>query len=143
MARDGSTYTSVPVNASNTTNSSNASTTTNTTNTTNSSVPVNSSVSNDTVPSYYIPITLGGAQMAVYNIVNGSTDAYSDFTFNFFSLAKSLPISIYLLGFLNYFTLSSLYVLLNYQLPQQLYEYLSFIYQESSLNFLALVGLNI
>ena len=45
------------------------------------------------------------------------------------TFAYSTPVSIYFLGFINYFTLSSLYVLLNFPIPQHVYEYLAIVYQ--------------
>jgi hypothetical protein len=45
------------------------------------------------------------------------------------AFATSLPFTIYFLGFLNYFTMSSLYVLLNFPIPEQLFDYLSFMYE--------------
>ena len=45
------------------------------------------------------------------------------------TFAVSTPVSIYFLSFINYFSLSSLYVLLNFPIPQHVYEYLAIIYQ--------------
>ena len=48
------------------------------------------------------------------------------------TITSSFPLSVYFLGFLNYFTLSSLYVLLNFPIPEEIYNYLSTIYSEIS-----------
>ena len=52
-----------------------------------------------------------------------------------------MPITIYFLGFVNYITLSSLYVLLNFTLPEHIYKYLSFTYSNVNSNILSVIGL--
>jgi hypothetical protein len=37
------------------------------------------------------------------------------------AIARAMPISIYFLGFLNYFSLTSVYVLLNFPIPEHIY----------------------
>ena len=46
------------------------------------------------------------------------------------TLASSLPIGIYFLSFINYFSLCSLYILLNFPIPQQIYVYLVSVYEQ-------------
>lgn len=54
-----------------------------------------------------------------------------------------MPITIYFLSFLNYFTLSSLYVLLNFPIPEHIYKYLSVVYEQINANMLAMIGINL
>ena len=56
------------------------------------------------------------------------------------TFAFSFPLSIYFLGFLNYFAMCSLYVLLNFPIPEQILKYLSFLYAELNNDLLALFG---
>ena len=66
----------------------------------------------------------------IFIIINGSLEVTSKITNAISNMASSLPFSIYFLGFLNYFTMSSLYVLLNFRLPEELYRYLAFVFKE-------------
>ena len=50
----------------------------------------------------------------------------------------SLPFSVYFLSFLNYFVLCSLYVLLNFPIPKDLYKYLALLYNKITQNLLAM-----
>lgn len=56
------------------------------------------------------------------------------------NVATSMPFTIYCLGFVNYFVMSSLYVLLNFPLPEVLFRYLSFSYEQINQNVLNLFG---
>ena len=58
-------------------------------------------------------------------------------------MALSLPFSVYFLSFLNYFTLSSMYVLLNFPIPKDIYKYLSLIYTKLNEDLLAIFGIEI
>ena len=57
------------------------------------------------------------------------------------NIATAMPITIYFLTFINYFTMSSLYVLLNFKIPQELYNYLAFAYEQINQNILIMFGL--
>ena len=52
----------------------------------------------------------------------------------------STPLAIYFIGFINFFTLSSLYILLNFPIPQYVYTYLNVIFNSLNSNFLRLLG---
>ena len=56
---------------------------------------------------------------------------------------SSIPLSIYFLGFINYFSLSSLYVLLNVRIPSNLYNFLEMVYEELSKDVLMMFGIEI
>ena len=52
----------------------------------------------------------------------------------------STPLAIYFIGFINFFTLSSLYILLNFPIPKYVYTYLNVIFSSINSNFLRLLG---
>ena len=79
----------------------------------------------------------------VLNTINDSLTITTSVTNIVSTFATSMPITVYFLGFVNYFTLSSLYVLLNFPLPENIYKYLSLIYDQINSNFLAVIGENI
>ena len=56
---------------------------------------------------------------------------------------SSIPLSIYFLGFINYFSLSSLYILLNVRIPSNLYDYLEIVYGELNKDILMMFGTEI
>ena len=58
------------------------------------------------------------------------------------SVASSIPLSVYFLSFLNYFTLSSLYVLLNFPIPKHIYLCFSEVYRQLNFNILSVLGIN-
>ena len=58
-------------------------------------------------------------------------------------LIEFMPFSVYFLSFINYFSMSSLYVLLNFPIPEQVYRYLAYFYEELNKDLLALFGLEI
>ena len=58
------------------------------------------------------------------------------------SFASSTPVGVYFLSFINYFTLSSIYVLLNFPIPEHIYKYLSLIYQQMS-TILEIFGISV
>ena len=60
-----------------------------------------------------------------------------------FEFASSIPLTIYFLGFLNYFSLTSLYVLLNYRIPEQVYFYLADSYIKLNQSLFAYFGIDI
>ena len=72
--------------------------------------------------------------------VKESLDYSTKITIWMTNFANSLPFTIYFLGFINYFTMTSLYVLLNFELPEILYRYLAFSYQQINENILRLFG---
>ena len=73
-------------------------------------------------------------------VINSSLTVTSQITNSVATVTSSLPFLIYFLGFLNYFTMSSLYVLLHFRIPEQLYRYLAFIYHELNRSILELFG---
>ena len=72
--------------------------------------------------------------------VKESLDYSTKITIWMTNFATSLPFTIYFLGFINYFTMSSLYVLLNFELPEILYRYLAFSYQQINEDVLRIFG---
>lgn len=68
-----------------------------------------------------------GEEIATVKL-NSSLNFASGLTNSMATVASSVPFSIFFLGFLNYFTMCSLYVLLNFPLPETLYRYLSLVY---------------
>lgn len=67
------------------------------------------------------------------NITTGSTTKIT-------SLISSIPISIYFLGFVNYFSMTSLYILLNVKIPSGIFNYLSEAYKELNKDIFNLFG---
>ena len=59
------------------------------------------------------------------------------------SVIASVPASIYFLSFLNYFSFTSIYVLLNFPIPEQVYRFLAFVYQQLNEIFLSSVGVEV
>jgi hypothetical protein len=86
---------------------------------------------------------MNGLTSEVFYAINDSLAVTAGVTNAVSTFATSMPITVYFLGFVNYFTLSSLYVLLNFPLPEHIYEYLSLIYNQINSNFLAVIGANI
>lgn len=64
-----------------------------------------------------------------------------DISKNFAMFSTSTPLAIYFLGFINFFTLSSLYVLINFAFPKNVYTYLSFIFDSLNGSILQLMGI--
>ena len=60
-----------------------------------------------------------------------------------FTLVSSLPVSIYFLGFLNYLSICSLYVLLNFKIPVQVYDYFASVYEQLNSSILSLFGIEV
>ena len=52
-----------------------------------------------------------------------------------------MPLSIYFLSFLNYYAMSSLYILLNFRIPQHVYQYFSVIYRQINEDILKVFGI--
>ena len=67
-------------------------------------------------------------EIATFETISGSLAATSWMTSILRSVISSTPISIFFLSFLNYFSLSGLYVLLNFPVPSRIYEILSQVY---------------
>ena len=59
---------------------------------------------------------------------------------NFALFVLSTPLAIYFIGFINFFSLSSLYILINFPIPKYVYDYLDVIYQSLNSNILRLFG---
>lgn len=59
------------------------------------------------------------------------------------TFVDSMPITIYFLSFHNYFALSSLYILLDFPIPEHIYKYLALLYDNINSNFLDLLGFQI
>ena len=59
------------------------------------------------------------------------------------TVASSIPLSIYFLSFLNYFVLSSLYVLVNFPIPKHIYIAFSEIYKQLNISILSLFGIDV
>ena len=59
------------------------------------------------------------------------------------SVASSIPLSIYFLGYLNYFTMCSLYVLLNFPIPEHAFNFLGSIYVHVNSDILSAFGVEI
>lgn len=60
-----------------------------------------------------------------------------------FSIIFSTPLAIYFFSIFNYFTLSSLYVFLNIQIPYIVFNYLSILSKSVQSDLLSQIGLNI
>lgn len=73
-------------------------------------------------------------------VINSSLTVTSHITSSVATVASSLPFLIYFLSFLNYFSMSSLYVLLHFRIPEHLYRYLAYIYHELNKSILELFG---
>lgn len=78
--------------------------------------------------SFYIEVDSPSEQF--YGMINSTLSTSSEATSMVASIASSLPIGIYFLSFINYFSLCSLYVLLNFPIPKQVYQYLATVYEQ-------------
>jgi hypothetical protein len=58
-------------------------------------------------------------------------------------VTSSLPISIYFLNFINYFSMTSLYVLLNFPIPEHIYYLLEYFYRQLNENLLNMMGISL
>ena len=77
-----------------------------------------------------------------FKMINGSLTATTEITNKVSVVFSSLPFSIYFLGFLNYFILTSMYVLLNVPIPEQLYKFLALVYGELNKSLFSIVGMD-
>lgn len=73
--------------------------------------------------------TLSSTMIAVNNIVQ-----------NIIRIVFSSPFTCFFLGFLNYFNLTSLYVLLNVKIPYNVYSILKIIYNSINTGMLNYIG---
>lgn len=78
-----------------------------------------------------------------YDAMNDTLRVTSNITSMISNFASSIPLTIYFLGFLNYFSLTSLYVLLNYRIPEQIFFYLSDAYGKLNENIFSFFGFEI
>lgn len=60
-----------------------------------------------------------------------------------FAILSSSPLAAFFLGLFNYFTLSSLYVLLNISIPYEVFHYLELLYTSCSCNIIRLFDFSI
>ena len=90
---------------------------------------------------FYRPLSYGDIQQSTYEIINKSLEFTANTTSMITSMASSTPTSIYFLSFLNYFTLCSLYVLLNFRIPQHLFNYFSVIYSSVNEDIFCMFGI--
>jgi hypothetical protein len=95
------------------------------------------------VKQFYTPLVLSSSQEAASAIINDSLSISTNVTNTINTIASSVPFSIYFLSFLNYFTLSSLYVLLNFPIPEQIYSQLSSLYSQINANLFQILDINI
>ena len=63
-----------------------------------------------------------------FKVLNDTLYIVSNATTWIYTATSSLPFSIYFLSMLNYFTMCSIYVLLNFPMPEQIYKILAFVY---------------
>ena len=70
---------------------------------------------------FYMPLILTEFEEVTINAVNDSLIITSDATTTISNIVASIPFTVYFLGFLNYFVLCSIYVLLNFEIPKHLY----------------------
>jgi hypothetical protein len=80
-------------------------------------------------------------QVSIY--LNYSLSMSSNITSALNTFTSSMPFSIYFLGYINYLSLSSLYVVLNFPIPEQTYNHLADIYQQLNTDLLQLFGVDI
>ena len=59
------------------------------------------------------------------------------------NIAASSPVSVYFMSFLNYFTMCSLYALLNFPIPQHIYEYFANVYEQLNSSIFSLFGIEV
>ena len=78
-----------------------------------------------------------------YDIIDKALMFTTNATSYINSVASSAPLSIYFLSFINYFTLSSIYVLLNFPIPEALYQYLALVYKELNSSILSIFGIEV
>ena len=92
---------------------------------------------------FYTVLELDDKEKAAYQIINKSLEVTIEATSAISAVASSTPTSVYFLSFLNYFTLSSLYVLLNFPMPKHIYLCFAQVYKSMNENIFALFGINI
>ena len=78
--------------------------------------------------SFFLPLKLNDKEQKALDIIDKTLIFATNATSYINKVASSSPVSIYFLSFLNYFTLCSIYVLLNFPIPESLYRYLSLVY---------------
>ena len=66
---------------------------------------------------FYLPLELNNREQKALDVIDTTLILVTNVTSYLHTAASSCSISIYFLSFLNYFTLSSIYVLLNFPIP--------------------------
>ena len=79
---------------------------------------------------FFTTLNMTDAEEEIIGNVNSTMTYSSRITNSMASAVTSFPFAIYFLGFLNYFSLSSLYVLLNFPIPKRVYNVLAMLYKE-------------
>jgi hypothetical protein len=92
---------------------------------------------------FYLALVTTEEEKAALSAMDGSLAIASDLTTNLASVVVSIPLTIYFLGFLNYFVLCSLYVLLNFPIPEHVYKYLGSLYEDVNGNLFSIIGVTI
>jgi hypothetical protein len=87
-------------------------------------------------------LDLSPGQARVSGYLNDSMAISTNVTNTLNTVISSMPFSVYFLSFLNYFTMSSLYALLNLPIPEQTYRHLSELYKDVSVNIFELLGIS-
>ena len=81
---------------------------------------------------FYLELELSEGQNQTVSMINSGLETANAVVENSFALIFSSPLAAFFLSLLNYFTLSSLYVLLNIRLPKFVFKYLELLYGSCS-----------
>ena len=81
---------------------------------------------------FYLTIELSEGQNQTVGMISSGLETVSAMVENSFALIFSSPLAAFFLSLLNYFTLSSLYVLLNIRVPKFVFKYLELLYGSCS-----------
>lgn len=86
---------------------------------------------------------VGSPGQKIMSMLNTSLTAITMVANYVVNVAISTPITVYFLGFLNFVSTSSLYVLLNFPMPEQAYSYLSVLYTQLGPGIFTMLNLNV
>ena len=89
---------------------------------------------------FILELSYSEAELQAAENMGNILDKIMNIMQNFTLFILSTPLAIYFIGFINFFTLSSLYILINFPIPQQVYTYLNTIFESLNSNFLRLMG---
>jgi hypothetical protein len=105
-------------------------------------MPTNPAADNETVPpnedsAFYYHLNYTNAQNETLSWISDKLIGLNSIVEKGFSIIFSSPLAAYFLSLFNYFTLSTLYVIVNIRLPWIVFYYLSLFYQACTGNIIS------